>query len=132
MPIHQSGIAAHHILAYHGRQSQSAAFSRGAAGSIVCISTAVFIAISSQTDYSRNLPQRHTRPYATLSFLSQESIFRIERTDMASTAPASPRSARTGRSIASVDTLRRKALEKLTLAITKAVEAASADPWDGI
>src|SRR3546814_118737 len=83
--------------------------------------------LSSQTDYSRNLPQRHTRPYATLSFLSQESIFRTERTDMASTAPASPRSARTGRSIASVDTLRRKALEKLTLAITKAVEAASDD-----
>lgn len=44
---------------------------------------------------------------------------------MTSTAPISPRSARAGRDIASGDTLRRKALEKLTLAIARAVEAAS-------
>lgn len=46
---------------------------------------------------------------------------------MASTAPMSPRAARTARGIAGSDTLRRKALEKLTLAITRAVEAASDD-----
>ena len=43
---------------------------------------------------------------------------------MASTTPIS---APTGRDIASGDTLRRKALEKLTLAIARAVEAASDD-----
>lgn len=46
---------------------------------------------------------------------------------MASTAPMSPRAARTARGIAGSDTLRRKALEKLTLAIIRAVEAASDD-----
>ncbi|MFX4084235.1 hypothetical protein ACKU27_03935 [Sphingobium yanoikuyae] len=46
---------------------------------------------------------------------------------MTSTAPISPRSTRTARNIASGDTLRRKALEKLTLAIARAVEAASDD-----
>jgi hypothetical protein len=47
---------------------------------------------------------------------------------MATTAPISPRSIRTARrGIGSVDTLRRKALEKLTLAIAKAVESASDD-----
>ena len=46
---------------------------------------------------------------------------------MASTAPMSPRASRTARGIAGNDTLRRKALEKLTLAITRAVEAASDD-----
>ncbi|TAJ74220.1 MAG: hypothetical protein EPO45_17650 [Sphingobium sp.] len=46
---------------------------------------------------------------------------------MASTAPMSPRASRAARGIAGSDTLRRKALEKLTLAITRAVEAASDD-----
>jgi len=46
---------------------------------------------------------------------------------MASTAPMSPHAARTPRGIAGSDTLRRKALEKLMLAITRAVEMASDD-----
>lgn len=48
---------------------------------------------------------------------------------MASTAPISPNASRASRrmGIASNDTLRRRALEKLTLAIAKAVEAASDD-----
>lgn len=48
---------------------------------------------------------------------------------MASTAPLSPKSSRTSQrtNAANGDTLRRKALEKLTLAIAKAVEAASDD-----
>ena len=46
---------------------------------------------------------------------------------MARTAPMSPPAARTARGIAGSDTLRRKALEKLTLAISRAVEAASDD-----
>lgn len=46
---------------------------------------------------------------------------------MASAASLSGRQARTARGIAGSDTLRRKALEKLTLAITRAAEAASDD-----
>lgn len=48
---------------------------------------------------------------------------------MASTVPISPRAPRSGRraTTGSGDTLRRKALEKLTLAIAKAVEVASDD-----
>lgn len=46
---------------------------------------------------------------------------------MARSAPLSPRAARSRGRIANGDTLRRKALERLTLAISKAVEAASDD-----
>src|SRR3546814_21119054 len=55
-------------------------------------------------------------------------ILRTERTAMASDAPVEKSGSHSQRAaFAAIDTLRHKALEKLTLAIAKAVESASDD-----
>ena len=59
MPIHQTGIVAHHAFAYHGRHSQSASLSRGAAGSVGGMSAAVFIDSSSQPTIAEILSLFH-------------------------------------------------------------------------